>query len=435
MVQVGGASVLGLVWPHLLKAQVRPSGRGARPRANACVIIFLFGGPGQQDLWDLKPNAPDGVRGEFRPVATRVPGLQISDQLPCLARQADRFTLVRSVTHTDFEHGSASYTALTGQPHPLPGTNTPARPEDFPTYAAVVSKLRPARKPVPDTVVVGPVMHQGNRPPLAGQSAGFLGHSLGPFRIAENPAEAGFRVEGLQSLDQVSLARQGARQELVRLLDTQARRWEGKSNEWDGIYQRAFELLRSERTRQALDLGAEKPAVRDRYGRSRFGQSLLLTRRLLEAGVPFVTVNWARQNGDQWDTHKANYPRLRQLLPPFDRGLATFVEDLHERGLLDTTLVYCLGEFGRTPRINKDAGRDHWPACYSVLLAGGGIRPGRIVGASDRLAAAVTEQPTAPWDLAATVYHALGIDPQAHLFDPLGRPLAVSSGSVVANLL
>jgi hypothetical protein len=278
-------------------------------------------------------------------------------------------------------------------------------------------------------------MHQGNRPPLAGQSAGFLGQAHEPFRIAEDPSEAGFRVEGLQPMDEVNPIRLGDRRGLLKTLDIEARRIEGKAAEWDGLFQRAFALLQSERTRQALDLATEPPEARDRYGRSRFGQSLLLARRLLEAGVPFVTVNWSRQNGDQWDTHKANYPRLKQLLPPFDRGLAAFLEDLDVRGLLDSTLVYCLGEFGRTPRLNADAGRDHWPACYSVLLAGGGVPRGTVLGASDRMAAAVATQPIAPWDLAATVYHRLGIDPQTHLFDPLGRPLAVASGSLVPGLV
>lgn len=431
ILEIGTVSLLGLSWPQLLQA------RPTRPptRARSCVVIFLFGGPGQQDLWDLKPQAPAEVRGEYRPIATNVTGVQIGEKLPHLARQADKFTLVRSVAHTDFEHGSASYTALTGHPHPQPGTNTPARPEDFPTYASVVSKLRPARRPVPEAVVLGPVMHQGNRPPLAGQNAGFLGRVQDAFRIAEDPSAADFHVEGLAPSEDMTADRQGSRQGLLKALDAHARQIDTAAGEMSGLYQQAFQLLLSAQTRRAFDLAGEKPALRDRYGRSRFGQTLLLARRLIESGVPFVTVNWARQNGDQWDTHKANYAKLPELLPPFDQGLAAFLEDLQTRGLLDSTLVYCLGEFGRTPQINKDGGRDHWPACYSVLLAGGGIGGGRVFGASDRMAAYPTAQPVAPWDLAATLYHGLGLDPTSHLHDPLGRPIVIAPGSVVPGLL
>ncbi len=437
--QVGSIAALGLSWPDLLSARAAEPQR--RPRrfgqAQSCVVIFLFGGPGQQDLWDLKPDAPAEVRGEFQPIATNVSGLAIADQLPLLSRQADKFALVRSVAHSDFEHGSASYTALTGHPHPQPGTNTPASKDDFPTYGAIVGKLKPTPQPVPNAVVLGPVMHQGARPPLAGQNAGFLGDGYDPFRIAADPGGAEFQVSGLAAPAELTPLRMNQRYDLLRSLQEHYRRldrWravEGMSQ----LKQRAHGLLASTRSQQAFDLSREAPPVRDHYGRHRFGQTMLLARRLVEAQVPLVTVNWSKLNADQWDTHKNNYAKLRELLPPLDKGLAAFLADLDQRGLLDTTLVVCLGEFGRTPKINKDAGRDHWPDCYSVLLAGGGIRRGFVLGASDRHAAYPVSDAVAPWDLAATMYHLLGVDPHVHVKDRLQRPFKLSPGRVIEGLL
>ena len=440
LLEVGCLSTLGLSLPEMLWAR---SGPGHEPagrkfgQARSCVVIFLWGGPGQQDLWDLKPDAPAEQRGEFRPAATNVPGLQISEQLPLLCRQADKFSIVRSVTHRDFEHGSAAYTALTGHPHPKPGTNTPAGPDDFPTYGAVVSKLVKNRHPVPNAVVLGPVMHQGNRPPIAGQNAGFLGLAHEPFRVENDTNQSDFRVNGLDRPRDVSAPRLDRRYRLLQSLDnfrqnkTPGRTVAGMSD----VYERAFGLLRSKQTKQAFALSAEHPRLRERYGRNKFGQSLLLARRLVEAGIPLITVNWSKQNRDQWDTHKANYPRLRKLLPPFDRGLAAFFEDLHARGLLETTLVLCLGEFGRTPKMNKDAGRDHWPNCYSVVIGGGGIQTGTVYGSSNRFAAYPASHDVAPWDVSATIFHCLGIRSSRHIHDSRGRPFVVSPGRVIDGLL
>ncbi len=304
------SSVLGLTAADLMAAQA------GRPKAQRCVVIFLWGGPGQQDLWDLKPQAPAELRGEFKPSNTNVTGISISEELPRLAQQADKYTIIRSMSHRDFEHGSAAYTALTGQPHPQPGTNTPASPDDFPTYGAVVSKLAPTSQAVPDAIVLGPVMHQGNRPPLAGQNAGFLGAGFDPFRIADDPGAADFRVEGLATESAEAAARLNQRRQLLGRLE---QRQQARSDQTLGmheLYRRAFELLLSSQTQQAFDLSHESPALRKRYGPSRFGQSLLLARRLIEADVPLVTVNWAKLNADQWDTHKANYPRLRESCSP-----------------------------------------------------------------------------------------------------------------------
>lgn len=435
VLEIGALSPFGLSLPQLLASESSQSSIPHFGRAKSCVVIFLWGGPGQQDLWDPKPEAPSVVRSEFAPISTNVPGVQITEQLPHLAQVADRFTIVRSVTHRDFEHGSAAYTALTGYPHPLPGTNTVARPDDFPTYGSVLTKVAPTREPVPDFVVLGPVMHQGARPPLAGQNAGFLGSGYDAFRIAGDPSSDSFSVSGVELQEQLTGSRFLGRNELLRSIDehqpSKGRHAEGLTE----LYRRAVGLLGSEQTRKAFQVDGESAAVRDAYGRSRFGQSLLLARRLVEARVPLITLNWSKLNADQWDTHKNNYGKLREMLPPFDRSLGAFISDLDERGLLDETLVVCLGEFGRTAKINENAGRDHWPDCYSIVLAGGGIRRGHVHGASNRTATYPVDGDVAPWDIAATMYHLLGVPPTTHLVNRQGQPLPISKGKVIDGLL
>ncbi len=413
-----------------------------RPRnfgkAKSCVVVFLFGGQGQQDTYDLKPDAPAEIRGEFSPIATNVVGTQICEHLPRLSQVMDKVTIVRSMSHSDFEHGSASYTALTGHPHPLPGTNTPARPEDFPTYGAAVAHLKPTRRPVPNAAVLGPVMHQGNRPPMAGQNAGFLGHAFEPFRVDQDPNDSNFSVSELALPAEVSGTRFDQRYNLLNKLDPRLQAVDrlGEIRGMNDLKQRAFGLLRSGRSRQAFDLSHESAKLRDQYGRHRFGQTMLLARRLVEAEVPLITVNWARSNREEWDTHSKNYPTMKdKLLPPFDQGMSAFLTDLDDRGMLDSTLVIALGEFGRTPKINKDAGRDHWPDVYSVLVAGGGVRRGVVVGASDPHAAFPASDPIAPWDLSATMFHLLGIPPEIHIHDRTGRPASLSLGRVTTDLL
>ena len=436
--EVGAASALGLSWADVLRANQQPPTITRKfGQARSCVILFLFGGPSQQDLWDMKPAAAAEIRGEFNPSATNVPGTHISDQLPRLSQQADKFTIIRSMRHADFEHGSASFTALTGQPHPKPGTNTPAQPDDFPNLGSVVTLKKVIQKPVPEAVVLGPVMHQGNRPPMAGQNAGFLGRGYDPFRIASDPNHPNFQVSGLAAQPEVPALRLDHRRSLLQILKDHTRRLDDTPvvSEMDHLFQRAYGLLQSSQSQRAFDLSREKSRTRDQYGRNTFGQSLLLARRLVEVGVPLIQVNWSRKNTDEWDTHKKNYGKLRDLLPRFDRGLAAFLQDLDNRGLLDTTLVVALGEFGRTPRMNKDAGRDHWPDCYSLVVSGGGMINGQVVGVSDRFAAYPITEPIAPWDLAATIMHCLGIRPDADIHDRHGRPFQISRGKVVETLL
>lgn len=439
LLEVGSSTAFGVTLTDLLAATDSQPDRSPGDlfgQARSVVVIFLWGGPGQQDLWDPKPDAPSALRSEFLPISTSVPGTQISEQLPKLAQQAQRYTLVRSVTHHDFEHGSAAYTALTGHPHPLPGTNTTARPDDFPTYGSLVSRLSPANRPVPDFVVLGPVMHQGARPPLAGQNAGFLGPGFDALRVPDDPGEKSFRVDSVTLPEDMEQSRLTGRRSLLSSMNRSERPTQNLQHAgFDDLYSRAFGLLGSSHTQRAFNLSDESHMVRDAYTRTRFGQTLLMARRLVEAEIPLITVNWSKLNTDQWDTHANNYPRLRKMLPTFDQALATFLEDLDTRGLLDSTLVLCLGEFGRTPKLNKDAGRDHWPDCYSLLLAGGGIAPGRTYGASNQTAAYPISSHVAPWDIAATMFHLKGIDPQAHIHNRQGQPLQISRGQVISGLL
>jgi len=440
VLEVGAATAFGLNWPNLLRAREEQTAKPPRRqfgRAQSCVVIFLWGGLGQQDLWDPKPLVPAEIRSEFAPIATNVPGIEITEPLPQLARQTDKFTIIRSMTHRDFEHGTAAYTALTGQPHPQPGTNTPASPDDFPRYGAVVSAVGTNRRPVPDAVVLGPVLHQGNRPPVAGQNGGFLGAGYDLFRIADDPNAENFRVDGIALPEAMNAERFRGRFGLLSQFEANAGLGEAdlRIQGMSDLYQRARGLLGSAETQQAFELDAEPAQRRERYGRTRFGQTLLLARRLVEARVPLIQVNWSRQNADQWDTHKKSYPTLRKLLPSFDQALAAFLEDLHERGLLESTLVVCLGEFGRTPKVNPDGGRDHWPDCYSVVIAGGGIAGGRVYGASNKDASYPSSQHVAPWDLAAMLYHQLGIDPHGHLTNRQGQPLMISRGQSIAGLI
>ena len=439
LLEVGGISALGLTWADLLKARANESNDALRGfgTAKSVVVVFLFGGPSQQDMWDMKPNAPAEARGEFKPISTNVPGTQIGEILPKLSKHADKFSIIRSVTHKDFEHGSASFTALTGHPHPKPGTNTPATRDDFPTYGSVVSKVHPTRRPVPDAVVLGPVMHQGNRPPMAGQHAGFLGTGYDPFRIASNPNLPDFRVTGLGLQQGVSSVRLQQRGGLLSAFQQHTRQLNNSVavRDMDRLHQRAFGLLVSSQSEKAFNLRREPDKLRDNYGRSKFGQTMLLARRLVEAEVPLITVNWAKKNNDQWDTHAKNYPRMRKMVPSFDQGFAAFLADLHQRDLLKSTLVVCLGEFGRTPKMNKGAGRDHWPDVYSVVVAGGGLKTGVVYGSSDRLAAYPQYDPIGPWDIAATMFHCLGVNARQHIHDRVGRPFPISPGRVESGLL
>ncbi len=413
---------------------------GSFGKAKACILIFNYGGPSHIDVLDPKPDAPVEIRGDFQPIATAVPGMAITEHLPRLARAARHYAIARSVSHIDNDHAVGTYLCLTGYPHPRSrplGIEPPATPQDLPSLGSVVSKLRPADEAGFSYVTLGDLRHLGNNDSL-GQNAGCLGRAYDPFTIPfRRPVNGLLDIQGVTSV----LADADRRQ-----LDTRRRILTEVSKagpkltatvgmrNLDNFTRRAFELLTSPVSRRAFDLSHEPQPVRDAYGPTPFGQNCLLARRLVEAGVPLITV-YSVGNRD-WDTHGDNFRTLKDtLLPPMDWGMAALINDLQQRGLLDETLVIWMGDMGRTPRINNDAGRDHWSFCYSILAAGGGVRGGQVFGSSDRSAAYPSTTPVHPADIAATIYHCLGIDPRAQLSDQQRRPLVASMGDVVHGLL
>jgi Protein of unknown function (DUF1501) len=444
VLRVGGLGFTGLAWSHWLRsraAAMPPANGGPRGRfgqAKACILIFNYGGPSHLDIWDLKPDAPVEIRGEFRPAPTCVPGIQITEHLPRLARLADRYAIVRSVNHRDNDHAIGAYLALTGYSHPrndVLGIEPPASPQDRPSLGSVLSRLRPAGGGMFSYVTLGDLRHFGNHDSM-GQNAGCLGRAYDPYTVPfvrpTNTLDLGNIASVFADVNGAQLAGRRDLRDRLSGLGPALEATAGMRN-LDGFTQRAFELLSSAGVRDAFDVAREPERLRERYGPTAFGHNALLARRLVEAGVPMVTLN-SIGNRD-WDTHGNNFRHLQNdLLPPMDQGLTALLEDLSGRGLLDETLVVWMGDMGRTPRINREAGRDHWSFCYSVVLAGGGIRGGQVYGASDRGAAYPSSQPVSPADIAATMYHCLGIDPRSHFTDQEGRPLVACSGDPVQGL-
>jgi hypothetical protein len=447
VLRIGGLGFTGLLWSDCLRTRAAAAGQkqeakkaGGFGKARACILIFNYGGPSHLETWDLKPNAPSEIRGEFKPIATRVPGLAVSEHLPRLARLTNHCAVVRSVTHRDNDHAIGTYLAFTGYSHPrhtILGIEPPASPQDLPSLGSVVSKLRPAKKPVFSYVVLGDLRHLGNHDSM-GQVAGCLGKTYDPYTVPfVRPMTGTLDMSGVKSvMAQIDSRRLSGR---LRLRDQVARAapaleaTTGMRN-LDSFTRRAFELLSSPASCNAFQLANEPQRVRDMYGPTSFAQSCLLARRLVEAGVPLVTVNSAANR--DWDTHGDNFRTLKNtLLPPTDRGVSALLEDLQSRGMLDETLVVWMAEMGRTPRINKGAGRDHWSFCYSLVLAGGGIRGGQVYGSSDKSGAYPSTNPVSPADIAATISHCLGIDPRTHITDQQGRPLVVGEGNPLGALL
>jgi hypothetical protein len=452
--RVGGAAAIGLGLPDLLRAAM------GRARAKSLILFALEGGPAHQDLWDMKPEAPEGVRGEFKPIATTVPGLQFCEHLPLLARQAHHLTLVRSVHHTVVDHNAGYYFAVTGR-EPTTGGRliTAPSPDNFPPISSVVAKLRPSGRPLPD-LVQAPDWMSNNGSFLPGQDAGFLGASFDPF-IAGDPSRPGYRVPGLDLPKGLTLDRVDRRRSLRDAVDHAL--GDGSASAVEGLdahYRKAFSLISSPEARRAFDLSREPASVRERYGLDpdnprtkearqfgglpHLGQCLLLARRLIEAGVRVVTVCTGARYDQSWDTHRDHFPLLRRsLLPMFDRGFSALLEDLDRRGLLDETLVVAMGEFGRTPKVGQitssagadKGGRDHWPHCYTALFAGGGLPAGALYGASDRFAAYPARDPVTPQDLVATIYQSLGIPPDTLIRDPFDRPHFLSTGTPIRALV
>ncbi|MGE3804484.1 MAG: DUF1501 domain-containing protein [Gemmataceae bacterium] len=433
--QLGGLGMAGLALPELYRGRAAAATR--KQKARSCILLFLAGGPPQQDTFDLKPDAPAEVRGVFGGIDTSVPGIRISEQLPLLAKQAQRYSIIRSVTdeYAGGAHGPGVYLALTGHKNArVDRDDIPPAADDFPCMGSAISQLRPGNGNVPPFVWLLDMY----RKTFAGEGGGFLGKQHDPFRILQDPSRPDFRVRALEGTKEVPTARMAQRRFLLEGLERQAEGLHraGAIRHMDAHQQRAFNLLLSPQCREAFNLDAEPAPLRDRYGRHKFGQAALLARRLIEHEVPLVTVYWSGEEAvnQGWDLHYENKQKLPKLTPSLDQGFSALLEDLAQRGMLEDTLVVCMGEFGRAPRIEDKGGRGHWARVYSAVVAGGGVPGGQIHGKSDAHAAYPSENPVTPMDLVTSIYHNLGIPLDTELRDYLGRPLRLCQGDVIQGL-
>jgi len=439
MLQVGAAGVAGAALP-LTGGTVRAD--SAAGRAKSVLWIHLSGGPSQLDMWDPKPDAPAEIRGEFKAIPTNVPGIIVSEHLPRFATQMDRWSIVRTLAHGEHNHLLATHVALAGRPTPIPrGGSDLDRVEsrfDFPNFAAALDYIRPRRDGIPTGVSLPNYFIEG---PLTwpGQHAGFLGPKHDPWQINHDPNSADFRIDSLRLQDGVTPPRLVSRRELLDHLNRHPSTSErGRPASFGEQQDLAFSLLTSAKVADAFQIDKEDPAVRDRYGRNKFGQSMLLARRLVAAGVPVVQA--AMGIVQTWDTHVDNWGNLKtRLLPQLDQGLAALMDDLSSMGLLDQTLVIVMGEFGRTPKISTlpgqtVPGRDHWAHAYSGLFAGAGVRGGQVIGTTDAIAAYPVTRPWSPADVCTTLFNALGVSHEALVIDPLNRPNHLLNGEVIAPL-
>lgn len=432
--QIGAVALAGLDPSRSVRAGAAESLAPVR----SCILVFYQGGPSHLDTWDMKPNAPAEVRGQFQPIATAVPGLWACEHLPHLARLADRLTIVRSLHHDATNHLPAAFTTLIGREPSrgdqlLVGQST----NDPPCLGSSVARARP-EVPLGIPPFVALPYRMWNEMDVPGQSAGFLGSAHEPLQVEGDPNHPDFRLPELDFPAGVNSARLEMRENLLDNLERPLRSVDAPtlSGRVDDYRRQAIELLGSKTVRRAFDLRLEDASMRERYGRTQHGQSLLLARRLVEAGVRFVAVYDRKINGaESWDTHGNNFPLLKDsLLPPADRGLAALIEDLADRGLLDSTLVIALGEFGRTPRVNPSAGRDHWPFCYNAVLAGGGAKGGFVFGSSDAIGAYPETNPVTPADMAATLFWRFGLDPASEIRDRMDRPYRLADGQPIRTL-
>ena len=433
-IKVGSAGLLGLTLPQLLKiesqARAEPAVQRPNPRANSVIMVWLSGGPATIDMWDLRPNAPEGIRGEFREIPTSADGIRICEHLPQMARVMDRCSIVRSLAHTIPSHGPATIHMTTG--------NRPTPALQYPALGSVVTRLVPSAAGVPPYVSFTELRNGS-----AGQ-AGYLGTAYNPFIVEGNPQAAGransptannLRVRGITLPTGFTLEQLENRDRLLRNFDEGFESVDRNADlvgGLDAFHRQALEILRSDKTRNAFNLAQEPDQLRQRYGVTPFGQGALAARRLIEAGVRFTTVSLGG-----WDTHGQTFNAHRaRLLPQLDQVLSTLIQDLDDRGMLENTIVYCAGEFGRTPRINQNAGRDHWARSMAVVLAGGGIKRGYVHGSTDAQGMAPATDPCTPDDVAATIFQQLGIDPHSELQTPTGRPVQLfREGRVIPRLL
>jgi hypothetical protein len=463
LMRIGSIGLMGISLPHffLWRQQAKASPAAARLEgsrgfgsAKSVVMVFLQGGPSHIDIWDPKPDAPENVRGEFKPIKTSIPGTLVSEHMPMMAKHLDKATLIRSMSYTPnglFNHTAAIYQMLTGYPPDKvspSGQLEPPTPADFPTAGSHIAKLKPIHDPVlPFVELPRPLQESG----IIGKggAAGFLGKAYDPYRMYQDPAKP-VKLEDLSLRKEIPSGRLKDRFELLKGINESMSDLEKALGEFaiDENYAKAYDLVLSGKARDAMDLSKEPDTMRERYGQHTFGQSLLMARRLIEAGTRFVQVNWPSvANGNPettaWDTHAANFGPLKNLhCPKLDRGLSALLEDMDQRGLLAETLVVAIGEFGRSPRLgvstsgnsNSPDGRDHWPYCYSAVVAGAGIGRAVQYGESDATASSPKEKPVHPNDLLATVYFALGIDPSMEILNHLNQPRELVKGKVVAEL-
>ena len=443
--KVGGLGLLGLSMPNLLRAEELAKVEKLKARAKSVIFLFQWGGPSHLDMFDMKPDAPEGIRGPHKAVASKADGIQVSEHLPRTGRVMDQVTLIRSMHHDMKNHNSAGYYALTGHAPPSDDQRLRDSLDLFPGYSSVVDAFAPGSGEMPTAVSYPHVISDGSVTP--GQHASFLGKKHDPLLVLQDPNGSGFALPELSLPEGISIERMQARRELQKIVDAQARMMDhsAQARGMDGYYERAMAMLQSPRLRDAFNLTSEPEKVREAYGRTSYGQSCLLARRLVEAGTKFVTVYFSDSIGGQktdrggWDTHGFNNTRMYPIiekyhLPMTEQTLPTLLTDLDERGMLKDTLVVWMGEFGRTPNINKNASRDHWPQCYTTLLAGGGVKRGFVHGASDKSGAYPAENPVRPDDLAATIYHALGIDPHTEMRATANRPVMLADGKPVTEI-
>lgn len=463
LLQVGGSSVLGLSLANFLElqqAQAANAGGKGFGKAKSVILLYLQGGPSHLDLWDPKTDVPDNVKSIFKPIATKLPGVQFTELLPRFAQQVDKTTLIRSMSYTPvglFNHTAAIYQMLTGYTADKvspSGQLEPPSPKDYPNVGCNISKLRPPEEPMlPFVAMPRPLQESGvvNK----GGTAGFLGRAYDPYYLfppgddMDMDKMERINVDDLKLRPDVTADRLSKRARLRELINDGMPAVDKAVEQYDlnAYYDQALNLIISGKARKAFDLKQEKDELREHYGRNTFGQCCLLARRLVEAGTRFVEINWpkvANSNNHSWDVHSGLSKRMKdQSAPMLDAGLAALIEDLDQRGMLDETLVVAVGEFGRSPQRgvstsgnnNSDDGRDHWPYCYTAVVAGAGVKRGFVYGKSDKTASAPLDNPVHPTDLLATIYHSVGIKPDTIMHNHLNQPRELVKGHVVSGIL
>ncbi len=426
ILQAGSLGLVGVTLPRLLWADAARQAAGTKARADRCILVFLDGGPSHLDMWDMKPEAPAEIRGEFQSIDTSLVGVRFSEHLPRLARHMHRSALIRSAHHSvNNAHAAAVYTSLTGHDRGDATVAIGTGPNDFPAIGSITGLVRPPQQPIVPFVSLPYITQEGRGgPPQPGFFGGALGKAYDPLFVLKDPNAADFSIPELALQPDIGTDRLSRRKTLQGAIDSQfAERASRGVAGMDGFRERAFSLLSSEATQRAFQVAQEPATVRDAYGRNIYGQSVLLARRLLEAGTRVVSIAWAPDANATWDTHGGNFKRLKdELLPQLDMAVSSLLDDLVERGMFERTLVAIMGEFGRSPKVNAAAGRDHWNFCYSLMLAGGGIKPGFVFGASDKTGALPADKPVIPAEIIATIYEALGIPHTLEFRDAVNRP-------------